>query len=219
MLSPFVSKWTLILISISVSGNAFAANCLPTQRSAAKIMAERATRGDQSAKLQAAVFSRDPAALQDALKKLAKKHDLSSSTALDQALAAAAWTDNQYALSTLISAGAKPDGTTEMTASPAIVLAAQCGHTSAVAALVKAGAKVTAGSSSARPGNAPRGALEAAVVNAHPTTAAWLLEHGYEVCGTSEEARMKRLLARPEMSSALPSSLVAKLSCQANSVK
>lgn len=217
----FKAQLVCALLLAAAANTAYAStpDCMSAQQAAAQDAASKAVHGDSAAKLRSAVFARDDSAFDSALGELVGKTDDGSHDALKQALAGAAWTGNSHALSALLSAGVDPDATTQMTASPPIVLAAECGQTEAVAALVAKGAHVAAGSAPDRVDNVPRGALEAALVGGQPETATWLLDHGYEVCQTGERARVSALLSRPNLSAALPASLKARLTCQARSAK
>ncbi len=221
MIRFFKARLVCALLIAAAGNTAYAsqADCLTAQQAAAHDAASQAIHGDSASKLRSAVFSRDDAAFDSALGEVVGKTDDGSRDALKQALAGAAWIGNSHALSALLSAQVDPNATTQMTASPPIVLAAECGQTEAVEALVAKGANVMAGSVPDRVDDVPRGALEAALVGGQAGTAAWLLDHGYEICQTGERARVRALLARPNLSAALPSSLKAKLTCQASSAK
>lgn len=194
-------------------------DCASNQDAAAKAAVAQAIRGDDGAKLRAAVFTKDAAAFDSALAKLRGRSDPSSRNAMKQALSGAAWTGNMSALSALLAEGVDPGATTTMTAAPPLVLASECGEVDAMVALVAKGARVNDGAMPDRVDTVPHGALEAAIVSGQPASAAWLLDNGYEVCQTREKDRIDALLARPDLSAALPASLKARLACQASSTK
>ncbi len=205
----------LLIAAAENTAHAFTPACLSTQQAAAQDAISQASHGDTAARLRSAVLSRNDAAFDSALGELAGRTDETSANALKQALAGAAWIGNSHALSALLSAQVDPDATTPLTASPPIVLAAQCGQTEAMAALLTNGANIEAGSTPDHVDNVPRGALEAALVSGQPQAATWLLDHGYDVCQTGERARIGMLLSRrPNLSAGWPASLKARLTCQ-----
>ncbi|WP_441295040.1 ankyrin repeat domain-containing protein [Luteibacter sp. 9135] len=211
--------FALLIAAAASAAHASTPDCLSMQQAAAQDAISQASHGDSAARLRSAVLSRDDAAFDSALGELVGRTDETSTDALKQALAGAAWIGNSHALSALLSARVDPDATSPLTASPPIVLAAQCGQTEAMAALLTKGANIAAGSTPDHVDNVPRGALEAALVGGQPKTATWLLDHGYDVCQTGERARIGRLLSHPGLSAAWPASLKARLICQAPSAK
>lgn len=213
----FGARLACALLIAAVANAAYAStpDCLSIQQAAAREAISQASHGDSAARLRSAVLSRDDAAFDSALGELVGRTDENSTNALKQALAGAAWFGNSHALSALLSARVDPDATTPLTASPPIVLAAQCGQTEAMAALLTKGANIAAGSTPDHVDNVPRGALEAALVSGQPHAVTWLLDHGYDVCQTGERARIGMLLSRrSDLIAAWPASLKARLTCQ-----
>lgn len=207
--------FALLIIGWGNIAHASPTTCADAQAAALQAMQAKASSADPATQLQVAVLSGNETSLNKAMASLDSVSATTRSTALDQALAGAAWTGNRAAVEMLIAQGANPNATTDMTTSPPIVLAAQCGHVDVMAALAKAGASLASGSSPDKTDNIPRGALETAIAGDQAEAAEWLVIHGYEVCRGGEGKRVSALLNRLGPSTAMPASLRAKLACQA----
>lgn len=205
----------LLLLCWGSAAQANVATCQTTQAAAIQAMRAKASSEDPTAQLQLAALTGNAKSLKAAMASLQSAPATTRATALNEALAGAAWTGNQSALEALLAQGANPNATTDVTASAPIVLAAQCGHVEAMAALSKGGADLTSGSTPDRLDNVPRGALESAIAGDQAEAAEWLVDHGYEVCQGGERERLSALLDRLGPSTAMPDSLRAKLACQA----
>jgi ankyrin repeat protein len=211
--------FAFLLIGCCSDAYAGTTTCEANQAAALQAMRAKGSSADPATQLQIAVLSGNDASLKKAMASLGSASTTLRSAALDQALAAAAWTGNQNAVETLIPHGANPNATTDMTGSAPIVLAAQCGHVDAMTALFKAGASLASGSTPDKTDNVPRGALEAAIAGDQAEAAEWLVTHGYEVCRAGEGKRVSALLNRLGPSTVMPPSLRAKLACQATEEK
>ncbi|WP_036140892.1 ankyrin repeat domain-containing protein [Luteibacter sp. 9135] len=214
-----VGCFAFLLIGAGTVAHASPTTCQSNQAAALQAMRAKGSSADPATQLQLAVFSGNDASLKNAIASLGSAAATTHSAALDQALVGAAWTGNQSAVETLLAQGANPNGTTDMTVSAPIVMAAQCGHVDAMTALFKAGASLASGSTPDKTDNVPRGALEAAIAGDQAEAAEWLVDHGYEVCRAGEGKRVSALLKRLGPSTVMPTSLRSKLACQATEEK
>ena len=168
--------------------------------------------------LQLAAYKGDPHGVKVAateLKALSKtsKDNTNYQESLQSAFLAASWVGHPKVVKELIGMGVNANGEPNSRLGLPIFAAAQCGHIDVLKVLVQSGADINKRALNPDQEDVPTSAIEVAIVSGENKSITWLLNHGSDVCGKTENERIVRLIQIPNLRKNLSPNNITRLDC------